>query len=48
LFQYLDEQAFRFNERGMTEAERFSLAISSIVAKRLTFESMTAKTGDRL
>jgi transposase-like protein len=47
LFRYLDEQAFRFNERTMTDAERFSFAISGIVSKRLTYESLTGKTGFR-
>jgi hypothetical protein len=34
LFRYLDEQAFRFNERALTDAERFDLAISGILGKR--------------
>jgi transposase-like protein len=47
LFRYLDEQAFRFNERTRTDAERFSLAMSGILSKRLTYESLTGKTGYR-
>jgi transposase-like protein len=40
LFRYLDEQAFRFNERTLTDAERFSLAITGIVGKRLTYQGL--------
>jgi transposase-like protein len=43
LFRYLDEQAFRFNNRKMTDGERFSLAVDGIVGKRLTFEQLTGK-----
>ena len=28
LFRYLDEQAFRFNNRKLTDGERFSVAVS--------------------
>lgn len=44
LFRYLDEQAYRFNQRHLTDAERFSLAVSGIVGKRLTFDQLTGKT----
>ena len=41
LFRYLDEQAFRFNNRrDMNDADRFSLAISSIVGKRLMYKDL--------
>jgi transposase-like protein len=40
LFRYLDEQAFRFNERKMTDAERFSLAIAGIVGKRVMYQDL--------
>ncbi len=45
LFRYLDEQAFRFNNRAMTDAARFALALKGIVNKRLTY---TALTGSEL
>src|SRR6266699_6557016 len=35
LFRYLDEQAFRFNERKLTDSERFVEATPSIVGRRL-------------
>jgi transposase-like protein len=44
LFRYLDEQAFRFNNRKMTDRERFGVAVSGIVGKRLTFDQLTGKT----
>ena len=40
LFRYLDEQAFRFNERGGTDASRFLLALVGIVHKRLTYKAL--------
>ena len=44
LFRYLDEQMFRFNNRNdFNDGDRFSLAISQIVGKRLTFAELTGK-----
>ncbi len=45
LFRYLDEQAFRFNERGGNDASRFALSLKGIINKRLTY---TALTGSEL
>jgi transposase-like protein len=51
LFRYLDEQMFRYNNRKsdtgekLTDADRFSLAVSKIVGKRLTFAALTGKVG---
>lgn len=44
LFRYLDEQAYRFNHRHLTDAERFDLAVRGIVGKRLMFDQLTGKT----
>lgn len=44
LFRYLDEQTFRFNNRKLTDGERFSIAVDGIVGKRLTFDQLTGKT----
>jgi transposase-like protein len=44
LFRYLDEQAYRFNSRKLTDGERFSAAVSGIVGKRVMFKELT---GDR-
>jgi transposase-like protein len=44
LFRYLDEQAFRFNEREGTDADRFRDAIRGILGRRLTYDALTANT----
>jgi len=41
LFRYLDEQAYRFNNRKMSDAERFSAAVCGIVGHRVTFKELT-------
>jgi transposase-like protein len=51
LFRYVDEQAFRFNNRGnrekkITDGDRFQLALSQIAGKRLTFADVTGKVGE--
>lgn len=43
LFRYLDEQCFRFNNRKLTDAERFAFAASTIVGKRLTYATLIGK-----
>ena len=45
LFRYLDEQAYRYNNRKMSEAERFDIAVKGIVGKRFTFAEVTGKEG---
>lgn len=50
LFRYLDEQSFRYNNRAtkpkpVSDADRFDMAISNIVGKRLTFAQLTGKVG---
>ena len=44
-FRYLDEQSFRFNNRKLTDSERFDFAVEGIVGKRLTFGQLTGKEG---
>ena len=42
LFRYLDEQMFRYNNRkDMNDSDRFRIAISRIIGKRLTFAALT-------
>ena len=49
LFRYLDEQAFRFNNRkGMNDGERFSLAVSRVLGKRLTWNHLTGQENPRI
>jgi transposase-like protein len=48
LFRYLDEQSFRYNNRAtpdnpLNDADRFTLALSQITGKRLTYEHLTGK-----
>lgn len=50
LFRYLDEQVFRYNNRKtkdnpMNDSDRFRLAVSRIIGKRLTFANLTGKSG---
>jgi transposase-like protein len=48
LFRYLDEQVYRYNNRKMTDGERFDLAVQGIVGKRLTFDELTGKVNRSL
>jgi transposase-like protein len=43
LFRYLDEQAFRYNNRKMTDDERFDILVRRIVGKRLTWDQLIGK-----
>jgi hypothetical protein len=51
LFRYLDEQTWRYNNRAtkdnpMNDGDRFDLAVSQIMGKRLTFAEVTGKVGE--
>jgi len=41
LFRYLDEQAFRFNERGGNDSSRFWSSLRGIIGRRLTYNALT-------
>lgn len=43
LFRYLDEQAYRFNNRKQTDAGRFLAACTAVFGKRLTYAGLTGK-----
>ena len=48
LFRYVDEQAFRFNNRKeMIDSDRFDLAVRQIVGKRLTWAEVTGKVPEK-
>jgi hypothetical protein len=48
LFRYIDEQALRYNNRkGMTDSDRFDLAVRQIVGKRLTLPKSPARCRKR-
>ena len=42
LFRYLDEQAYRYNNRKDTDFDRFKTAASQIVGKRLTWKQVVS------
>jgi hypothetical protein len=52
LERYVDEQIFRYNNRAtkdnpLNDADRFALAMSQVVGKRLTYDELTGKTSER-
>ena len=46
LFRYLDEQAYRFNERHGKDIDRFKRAMSRVVGKRLTYATLSVQLHD--
>jgi hypothetical protein len=53
LFRYLDEQAFRYNNRAtkdnpLNDSDRFSAVLSQVTGKRLTFAEVTGKVGETI
>jgi hypothetical protein len=48
LFRYLDEQAFRFNERKNEDGDagRFMETLSMVAGKRLMYKELIGKTGE--
>jgi hypothetical protein len=46
LFRYLDEQAFRYNNRKMNDSERFDILVRQIIGKRITWNQLTGKLPD--
>ena len=42
LFRYLDEQAFRFNNRSWNDGDRFEAVIGSVIGRRLTYKELIA------
>jgi hypothetical protein len=53
LFRYIDEQAFRFNNRKhvdgevVTDAERFGRLCDQIIGKRLTYAELIGRQDER-
>ena len=41
LHRYLDEQTFRFNERGGKDPDRFVHVTNAVAGKRLTYQKLT-------
>jgi transposase-like protein len=46
LFRYVDEQAWRYNNREMSDIQRFVWGMRHVVGRRLTYEQLTGKVGD--
>jgi ISXO2-like transposase domain len=43
LFRYLDEQAFRYNERKNDDGGRFLEVLNGLTGRRLTYQKVTGK-----
>jgi ISXO2-like transposase domain len=43
LARYIDEQAFRYNKRHTTDADRFVQVCAAVAGKRLTWNELTGK-----
>ena len=43
LFRYLDEQAYRWNERWGTDWDRFRRAVVGVIGKRITYRKLTGQ-----
>jgi transposase-like protein len=48
LFRYIDEQAFRYNNRAKpgkprNDADRFTMTVSQVVGRRITYKELTGK-----
>lgn len=44
LFRYLDEQAFRFNRRKLTDFERFRGVFEGVMGRHLTYAKLTGES----
>lgn len=50
LFRYLDEQSFRYNNRGsrknpINDGQRFEKVLAQVAGKRVTYADLTGKDG---
>jgi len=43
LFRYLDERTFTYNERKLTDLDRFLIVLSTAAGRRLTDKALTGK-----
>jgi transposase-like protein len=44
LFRYLDERLFTYNERKLTDLDRFLVVLGTVAGRRLTYKALTGKT----
>jgi transposase-like protein len=43
LFRYIDERVFTYNERGLTDLDRFLVVLGTVAGRRLTYKALTGK-----
>jgi transposase-like protein len=43
LFRYIDERVFTYNERGLTDLDRFVVVLGTVAGRRLTYKALTGK-----
>jgi transposase-like protein len=43
LFRYIDERVFTYNERGLTDIDRFVVVLGTVSGRRLTYKALTGK-----
>jgi transposase-like protein len=48
LFRYVDEQAFRFNSRKVSDGTRFAEALGNVTGRRLMYKHLTGKDEPQL
>jgi len=46
LFRYIDEQAFRYNNRNMNDIERFVYVMRHVIGRRVTYKQLTGKQAE--
>lgn len=51
LYRYIDEQAFRYNNRGnkknpIHDGERFEMVLGQVAGRRVTYKELTGKVGE--
>ena len=46
LHRYLDEQAYRFNRRKQTDAQRFAGVLDAVTDRRVTYDKLTGRPAD--
>ena len=46
LFRYLDEQAYRFNNRKQTDAQLFAGVLGLVEGRRVTYTELTGRPND--
>ena len=43
LFRYIDERVFTYNERGLTDLDRFLAVLGTVAGRRLTYKALIGK-----